>query len=131
MKVGSFPVGESFRLSKDPKEMYEIMAKGPINVIVRNVEGYISTMPRSTLVRREGNLTRSPDGNNESRVALATFPVAHYVNHRTLRMNNVEKGYVFAFIGDEQATPHFMRYSGLTGACIQRHACSKLHQASQ
>ena len=26
--------------------------------------------------------------------------------------------YVFAFIGDEQATPHFMRYSGLTGACI-------------
>jgi hypothetical protein len=118
MKVGSFPVGESFRLSKDPKEMYEIMAKGPINVIVRNVEGYISTMPRSTLVRREGNLTRSPDGNNESRVALATFPVAHYVNHRTLRMNNVEKGYVFAFIGDEQATPHFMRYSGLTGACI-------------
>ena len=35
-----------------------------------------------------------------------------------MRLNNYEKSYVFAFIGDEQATPHFMRYSGLTGACI-------------
>jgi hypothetical protein len=40
------------------------------------------------------------------------------VNHRTLRLHNLEKGFVFAFIGDEQATPHFMRYSGLTGAAI-------------
>ena len=28
-----------------------------------------------------------------------------------------DNGYVFAFIGDEQASPHFMRYSGLTGVC--------------
>jgi hypothetical protein len=27
-------------------------------------------------------------------------------------------GYVFAFVGDEQTSPHFMRYSGLTGAAI-------------
>jgi hypothetical protein len=78
-KLGSFPVGESFRLSKDPDELYEIYCKGSdLSVIARNVEGYISKLPRSTLVRREGNLTRSPDGNAESRVALATFPVAHY-----------------------------------------------------
>jgi ribosomal protein L17 len=117
-KLGSFPIGESFRLSDEPAEKYEIMVKGVTHIIVRNVEGYISKMPKSTMVKREGNLTRGPDGNNESLVALATFPVAHYVNHRTLRHNNVEKGYVFAVIGDEQATPHFMRYSGLTGGCI-------------
>lgn len=74
VKVGSFPVGESFRLSNDPGELYAVIAKSPTHVIARNVEGYISKMPRSTLARREGNLTRSPDGNNESRVALATFP---------------------------------------------------------
>lgn len=35
-----------------------------------------------------------------------------------MRVSDKDKGYVFSFIGDEQATPHFMRYSGLTGACI-------------
>jgi hypothetical protein len=35
-----------------------------------------------------------------------------------MRLSNVENDYVFAFAGDAQATPHFMRYSGLTGACI-------------
>ena len=45
--------------------------------------------------------------------AISTFPVSHYVNHRTMRLG--DNGYVFAFIGDEQASPHFMRYSGLTG----------------
>lgn len=35
-----------------------------------------------------------------------------------MRVSDNEKGYVFAFAGDEQASPHFMRYSGLTGACI-------------
>jgi hypothetical protein len=58
----------------------------------------------------------SPDGNIESKVSIATFPVAHYLNHRTMRLNNSSRGYVFAFLGDEQSSPHFMRYSGLTGA---------------
>lgn len=35
-----------------------------------------------------------------------------------MRLRSAETGYVFAFAGDGQATPHFMRYSGLTGACI-------------
>jgi hypothetical protein len=35
-----------------------------------------------------------------------------------MRPSDHDNGYVFAFIGDEQATPHFMRYSGLTGSCI-------------
>jgi hypothetical protein len=118
MKLGSLPVGESFRLSSKPAEKYEVMISQGSKMVVRNVEGYISKMSKSTLVKREGNLTRSPDGNNESKVALATFPVGHYVNFRTMRLNSAEKGYAFAFVGDEQATPHFMRYSGLTGACI-------------
>lgn len=117
-ELGKLPVGESFRLSDNQKEKYEIVIKERSQVIVRCVEGYISKMPKSTLVRRESNLTRGPDGNAESKVALATFPVGHYVNFRTCRLNSSEKGYIFAFIGDEQATPHFMRYSGLTGACI-------------
>lgn len=117
-KLGTFPVGESFRLRDRPEEKYEVVMKGGSQVIVRNVEGYISKMSKSTIVRRESDLTRQPDGNAESRVSMATFPVGHYVNFRTLRLNDSSKGYVFVFIGDEQATPHFMRYSGLTGACI-------------
>jgi hypothetical protein len=117
-KLGTLPVGESFRLSERPEEKYEVVIKGGSQVIVRNIEGYISKMTKAAVIKREGNLTRQPDGNTESRVALATFPVGHYVNFRTARLNNETKGYVFAFIGDEQSTPHFMRYSGLTGACV-------------
>lgn len=115
--LGTLPVGESFRLSDRPEEKYEVLIKGS-KIVVRSVEGYISKMSKSAKVKVEGNLTRGPDGNRESKVSLATFPVGHYVNHRTMRLNDSDKGYVFAFIGDEQATPHFMRYSGLTGACI-------------
>lgn len=111
-------VGESFRITDNMGERYEVLVKQGKFVMVRNVEGVISKLPRTTEVFREGDLTRSPDGNSESKVALSTFPVAHYVNHRSIRLNNETRGYVFAFIGDEQAIPHFMRYSGLTGGCI-------------
>lgn len=74
-KLGSFPIGESFRLKDRPDERYEIVIKKGRKIIVRNVEGYIATMNASTLVRRESNLTRSPCGNAESKVSLATFPV--------------------------------------------------------
>ena len=70
------------------------------------------------MVRLGGNLTRGPDGVSESKVAISTFPVGHYVNHRTMKLTNSVKGYTFAFLGDEQSSPHFMRYSGLTGAAI-------------
>jgi hypothetical protein len=88
-------------LSDNPKEKYEIVIKQSFEIIVHNVEGFISKMPKSTLVKREGNLTRGPDGNAESNVALSTFPVGHYINYRTYHLNDSEKGYVFAFIGDE------------------------------
>jgi len=119
--LGSLPVGESFRVSADPSELYEILAKLPFprrEVVARNVEGFVTTMDRKTKVKVQSNLTRSPDGNAESKVALTSFPVGHYVNYRSMRLADQEKGYVFVFAGDGQATPHFMRYSGLTGAAI-------------
>ena len=129
--LGKLKAMESFRLVDDPTERYEVLLKGggccgctklccccKGDVVVRSVEGYISKLSPDTRVKRGGNLTRCPDGNAESKVSLATFPVAHYVNHRTVRLNTANRGYVFAFLGDEQSTPHFMRYSGLTGACV-------------
>ena len=121
VKLSTLAEKESFRVAADPTERYEIvMREGSTwgDYIVRDVEGHISKMAGTTIVRRGGNLTRNPGGNQESKVALATFPVSHYVNHRTMRLSNSDHGYVFAFLGDEQATPHFMRYSGLTGACV-------------
>ncbi|KAG7354351.1 hypothetical protein IV203_003707 [Nitzschia inconspicua] len=116
--LGKLQIGESFRVSNKLGEKYEILLKQRKIVIVRNVEGFVSRFPTTTEVLREGDLTRSPDGNTESKVAIATFPVSHYVNYRSIRLNNETRGYVFAFLGDEQATPHFMRYSGLTGGAI-------------
>ena len=117
-RLKNLPLGESFRVVGDTKEKYEILDKGISDILVRNVQGYVQWLPKGTMVYRESNLTRCPDGNQESKVALSTFPVAHVVNYRTMRLSNREEGYVFAFAGDSQATPHFMRYSGLTGACI-------------
>ncbi|CAB9528137.1 expressed unknown protein [Seminavis robusta] len=116
--LGSLDESESFRLCENTDDRFEILIKKSSEIIVRNVQGRVSVVAPNVKVRREGNLTRTPDGNAESKVALATFPVSHYVNYRTLRVNEAHQDYVFAFIGDEQATPHFMRYSGLTGACI-------------
>lgn len=111
MKLGDLPVAESFRICDDAEDRFEILVKRPSEVIVRNVQGRISRLSPTTMVRREGNLTRTPDGNGESKVSIATFPVSHYVNHRTMCMReSQQKGYVSVFIGDEQATPHFMRY---------------------
>jgi hypothetical protein len=39
--------------------------------------------------------------------ALSTFPVRHYVNHRTMRIADKAKGFVFTFAGDEQASVRF------------------------
>lgn len=36
--------------------------------------------------------------------ALSTFPVRHYVNHRTMRIADKARGFVFTFAGDEQAS---------------------------
>jgi hypothetical protein len=83
MSVGSLDVGESFRRSSNPEEKYEILAKKRFQVVVRNVEGYIFKMSNSILVKREGNLTRGPDGNQESNVVSAkTVPFQHRIVRR-------------------------------------------------
>ena len=110
-KLGSLDEGESFRLSCCPGDRFEILIKKPKKIIVRNIRGLISTRAPEIKVRREGNLNRTPDGNAESKIALSTFPVSHYLNYRTMRSNDARPGlYMTVFIGDEQATPHFMRY---------------------
>jgi hypothetical protein len=110
-ELSSLDDGESFRLSDCPDDRFEILIKTPAQVVVRNIRGLISIMTPLAKVRREGNLNRTPDGNAESKVALSTFTVSHYINYRTMRRNDAHPGlYMTAFIGDEQATPHFMRY---------------------
>ena len=134
--LGDLAVGETFLLYADDdddddhlqdhrvkttvKQRFEILDFLQFQrvVLVRDMEGHIRELDRQTRVCRGGNLTRGPCGELESKVALASFPLAHYVNVRTMRMYDREKGLVFAFVGDEQSTPHFMRYSGLTGAAI-------------
>jgi hypothetical protein len=64
----TLPAGESFRLVDSPQEKYEVLVVQVFYTIVRNVEGYVSRMRKNTMVIRESNLTRSPDGNEESRV---------------------------------------------------------------
>ena len=110
VSLGDLPVGESFRISDNEEDRFEILVKKSSEVIVRNLKGLVSKLSPGILVRREGNLTRTPDGNSESKVSIATFPVSHFVNHRTMHRNETHKDFAFAFIGDEQATPHFMRY---------------------
>ncbi len=119
----SLPVGEAFTLEDGNGTRYEVLFKRMAgNVFCRGVEGDLKELSPSASVIRGGNLTRGPDGNAESKVALASFPVGHYVNHRTFHLNSCvnhcDSHFITTFIGDEQSTPHFMRYSGLTGACI-------------
>ena len=118
-------VGESFRLPDHTARpnRYEVLFRsgnslGGGAAFCRDIEGHVVRMPDSTVVRRGSNLSRNPSGNAESKVSCATFPVGHYVNHRVARLNNAQQGFVFCFLGDEQSSPHFMRYSGLTGAAI-------------
>ena len=119
----SLPTGEAFTLEGGDGIRYEVLVKRMMgDTICRDVEGNLKELSPSTRVIRGGNLTRGPDGNAESKVALASFPVGHYVNHRTFHLNSCnnhsDSQFITTFVGDEQSTPHFMRYSGLTGACI-------------
>merc|ERR1719491_92931 len=124
--LSTLPVGEAFIVDKDGKsQRYELLIHDKETITCRTVEGIVTHFNADIMVRRGGNLARGPDGIAESKVALATFPVAHYVNYRCMRLNNLDNGYSFGFLGDEQSTPHFMRYSGLTGACINGYLFNK------
>jgi hypothetical protein len=68
VKLDSLPVGESFRFIDSEAEKYEILAKTGGCAIVRNVEGMVFRVDDALSVKRDSNLTRSPDGNAESKV---------------------------------------------------------------
>jgi hypothetical protein len=79
-ELSSLPEMEAFRLVDNPSNRFELLMKPLVEkYVVRDVEGYISMMSPSTKVRLGGNLTRGPNGNDESKVAIALFPVAHEV----------------------------------------------------
>jgi hypothetical protein len=115
-------VGEEGMKMVVPVDMFYVIEKVPSKgfSVVRNAEGYVCELSDKLPVWRQSDLARSPDGFSESAVALAAFPVSLKVNIRTMRVLRAEgdDGYITGFIGDAQASPHFMRYSGLTGACI-------------
>eukprot|EP00957_Ditylum_brightwellii_P193130 14704822-Ditylum_brightwellii.AAC.1 len=116
-KLRKLPEGEAFRIKSDKKQKYEVVVPGSKKVLVRSIEGYVSYLSGDTIVHLESDLTRQPDGNAESRVSIATFPVSHYVNYRAINVQPSSYWCTFS-IGDGQSSPHFMRYSGLTGAAI-------------
>jgi hypothetical protein len=68
LSLGGLPVGESCRLADSPTEKYEVLARTQFSTVVRNVEGYVVLLKNSTVVKQESNLTRCPDGNEESKV---------------------------------------------------------------
>jgi len=112
-----FPVGDSFRVEGKTNHKYEIIHRNKEGVFARNADGIVHRFDYAIEVFREGCLTRSIDGDTESKAAVATFPVSQYVNHHSIRLNNESKGYVFASIGDNQSTSHIMHDSALSGGC--------------
>jgi hypothetical protein len=85
--------------------------------LCRDPSGQIFRATGNEDVRKAADSARTADRLRESKLAISTFPVAHYVNHHAVTVRK-QGGGVFADMGDAQSSPHFMRYSGLTGAAI-------------
>lgn len=93
----------------EPIDVFEILKKQTGSSLVRTSRGYVTEMENTISVGRVSDLSRSPDGYSESKVALASFPVAHGVCHRTLRVNTIkgkggEDGFITAYVGDAQSS---------------------------
>jgi len=99
-----------------PMDLFEILIKKRNAIVVRSSRGFVIDFPGSTKVFRLSNLSRGPNGVDESKVALSSFPVAHVVSNRTLwirRQTNFSPfrqngGHITALVGDLMASPHFM-----------------------
>jgi hypothetical protein len=117
VKLGSLNALEAFKTTDENADAFEIIVKRGSSSICRNKNGDICVMQHSADVRRLGNLSRGAAGGLfESNVSIAAFPVGHVVCRRTLHVNKSNNGekFIAGYIGDAQASPHFMRYSGLT-----------------
>jgi hypothetical protein len=113
--LGELAVGDSFEVI----DTLEVVAKRNRKSVVRSCRGFAFSLPNDCLVVQESDLARSPDGYSESKVALATFPVAHVVCHRTFVLNQSsgrewDDGYITTFIGDYQASVRFICEMDLT-----------------
>ena len=93
----------------EPIDVFEVVAKRGKSSVVRNSRGYVTVLSNDVRVGRESDLSRAPDGYSESKVSMASFPVAHTVSHRTVHVNRVsgkagDDGYITAYVGDAQAS---------------------------
>jgi hypothetical protein len=96
----------------EPIDTFEVVHKKSGSTVVRNSRGYVATLSNDVRIGRESDLSRAPDGYSESKVAMASFPVAHVVSHRTVHVNRVsgkagDDGYVTAYVGDAQASVRY------------------------
>ena len=93
----------------EPIDVFEVVSKNGRSSVVRNSRGFVAILSHDIRVGRESDLSRAPDGYSESNVAMASFPVAHTVSHRTVHVNRVsgkagDDGYITAYVGDAQAS---------------------------
>ena len=99
-------IGEEGMQMVEPIEVFEVLSKMSARnrALVRTSEGYVFELSDKLPVWRQSDLARAPDGITESKVAMATFPVALKVNVRTVRILRAEgnDGYITGFIGDAQ-----------------------------
>lgn len=117
--LGKLQVGDAFRFCDKPSEKYEVIHRKTTNiyekrvkeeeeyVYARNIQGKIYKMQSDAQVRRESDLTRALNGNDESDVAILTFPVEQFVHFRTAQLQS--ERHIVAYVGEEKVTPHFMR----------------------
>jgi len=117
-QLNQLSVGDNFREAGKMRVNFQLLFISNRGIFARTAEGMVRIFNPTTRVFREGALSRSTDNDSESKIAIATFPFSHSVNHRCIRLNNSSKGYVCASIGDAQSTSHFMRYTGLSGGCV-------------
>lgn len=89
-------------------DYFEVIQKDTQSALVRSSTGHICRLPLKTRVHVSSDLSRGPNGYSESKVALASFELAHYVSHRTLYLGGKTKsnrdGFVKVLIGDAQAS---------------------------
>ena len=118
-------VGESFRVASKPARKFDLLLKQrnsklslKSTIYARSADGTVQRFNDHIEVFREGCLSRLSDGDGESNSAVLTTSVSHYVNNHSISANEQNKGYVFASIGDEESSSHFMNNNALSGGCI-------------
>ena len=71
--LSTLQVGEPFRRIDSPDDRFEVVGRGRDGILVRNPGGRVSSFPGSLRVSRDSDLTRAPDGVNESKVVSIMF----------------------------------------------------------